>query len=161
MTSRPGNRVPLRIPELHGYSVDSEGQVWRIGGTRTGRDRPLKGMGFTDAIRAWEARASLDGLRVLLAMPGVWKFCNESTPSATACRLNRHGDAVGFMMYHLNARDPEYSEAIARAFNRDGDCRAWFVIRTEASSHAPLLVAGPIAFAALCRNPPESPLPSK
>lgn len=161
MIPHPRNRVPFRLPELHGYSVDSEGQVWRVGGTRTGRDRPLNGMGFMDAIRAWEARASLDGLRVLRAMPGVWKFCNESTPGATACRINHHGDAMGFRMYYLGALGPEYCEAIARAFNGDGDCGAWFVILNEASSHARLLVAGPIAFVALCRNPPGSPLPSE
>lgn len=159
MTSRPGNRVPLRIPELHGYSVDSEGQVWRIGGTRTGRDRPLKGMGFTDAIRAWEARGSLTGLRVLSIMPGVWGYCLEDTPGAVSCRHHGHGDTTGFSMYYMKPLGPEFTDARARMF-RD-ECREWFVIRTEASRHAPLLVAGPIAFVALCRNPPESPLPSK
>jgi hypothetical protein len=159
MIHRPGSRIPFGVPELHGYSVDSDGQVWRIGGTRTGRDRPLNGIGFTDAIRAWEPRASLGGMRVLCTMSGVWQYCRESTPGASTNRLQRHRDAMGFRMYYLNALGPEFVYAVEGQF-RD-ECSAWFVIRTDASKRAPLLVAGLIAFVALSRNPPDPPLRSE
>jgi hypothetical protein len=151
-------RIPFSIVELHGYSVDAEGQVWRIGGTRTGRDRPLNGLGFTEAMRAWEARGSPGGRRVLLVMPGVWRYCRESTPGASENRMHRHRDAMGFRLYFMGALGPEYQDAANAVLHAAS--HAWFVVRSDASCGDPLLVAGPVAFVALCRNHPDSGLHS-
>jgi hypothetical protein len=144
-------RVPFDLPELRGYAVDSEGQVWRIGGTRTGRDRPLRGMEFTDAVRAWETRGNLGKPRVLRRMPGVWKWCPEDTPGAGEDRLHRQSDATGFAHYYLRDLGPEFMDARREAFASGH--RGWFVILPPEDPRGVLLVAGRVAFVGICANP--------
>jgi hypothetical protein len=144
-------RVPFGLPELQGYSVDSEGQVWRIGGTRRGRDRPLTGMEFTDAMRAWETRGKLGERRVLRLMPGVWKWCPEDTPGADTDRLHRQSDSIGFAHYYLRGLGPEFMDARREAFASGH--RGWFVILPPDDPRGALLVSGRLALVPLCDNP--------
>jgi hypothetical protein len=149
-------RLPMPLPELAGYLVDSEGQVWRAGRTRRGQDLPLTGMRFTDAVHGWEERSALGGNRVLRLMPGVWKWCHDPTPGAGPDRLQKQSDWFGFAMYHLDGLDAESRAMLQSASGPE--CRSWFVVRSPGAIRSPLLIEGRTAFVTLSRNPPGDAL---
>jgi hypothetical protein len=159
MTSqRKLERLPILLPELDGYLVDSGGQVWRVGKSRRGRDLPLKGMRFTQAVHGWEDRVALTGNRVLRLMPGVWKWCPDPTPGAAGDRLHRQGDWLGFSLYHLRGLDAESRVVLHNAAKPE--CRSWFVIRPRGEPRSPLLIEGQTAYLALLQSQPGATLRS-
>jgi hypothetical protein len=152
-------RLPIPLPELAGYLVDSEGQVWREGDARAGRDRPLRGMAFTAAIRTWEQERFHDrprGPTVLPRMPGVWRWCRDGHPKAVSWHTHGHRDWIGFVHRFVGGLGPrwwrDWSEAERNALSqcaKYGARPVWFVIRTADIGSDSILIAGPVAFASI------------
>lgn len=155
-------RIPIPAPELAGYLVDSEGQVWRAGGTQGGRDRPLRAMRFVDAIRGWEQRGDRVSDRVVQLMPGVWRWCRGGHPEGLEWNTWGHTDSRGFFMRYAYGISiggprpwPKWSEA---EFQATQECDkfasrpSWFGIRLPSLLPDSLLLAGPVVFVASLRN---------
>jgi len=144
-------RLPIPVPGLEEYVVDSEGQVWRKGGKRG--LRPLKGMGFTDAVRAWEVRGGIlhpgdpqEAGAVFVEFPGVWRFTIASEPGAKRSNLHQQRDFVGFMMRYVTPHSIERGHASPPTQPRN---TAWFAIRSPANPSRRFLIAGVWAFDAI------------
>lgn len=155
-------RLPIPVPALAGYLVDSEGQVWREGGAKSGKDRPLRPMRFVDAIRGWEQRGDLhSGARVVQLMPGVWQWCRRAKARRDGVEWNTwgHTDWVGFIMRYTGggseSREKPWPEWTSAELDASGKCSkhaaqpSWFVIRTAELLGESLLVAGPVVFASI------------
>lgn len=157
-------RLPIPVPALAGYMVDSEGQVWRAGGANGGKDRPLRAMRFVDAIRGWEQRGDrVVGRSVVHLMPGVWQWCRGKGkhPDGRAWNTWGHADSTGFFMrYSGGMGERPWPEWTSEEIRASDECTkfatrpVWFVIRTERIPGEPLLIAGPVVFASIrSRNP--------
>lgn len=157
-------RLPIPVPELAGYLVDSEGQVWRAGGAKGGKDRPLRPMHFTDAIRAWSQRPWFNDWKararnpVLLLRPGVWRWHATGHPSGSSWNTHGHTDSNGFFMrYGPCGSGPRWNDSecdAARSCTRHAESPSWFVLRTAEMGRDSILVAGPIAFSSIRSREP-------
>ena len=154
-------RLQIPVPELSGYLVDSEGQLWRESGTRHGRARPLKPMSFVDAIRGWDQRGgwSHDNGPVLHVMPGVWRWCSAGHADGLKWNTHGQGDSTGFFMRYafggaIGRPKPwaDWTDAERQAqaqCDKFADRNNWYVLRIPALLSDSFLVAGPITFASI------------
>lgn len=156
------NRFPVPIPELTGYVVDAEGQVWRREGARNGADRPLRAMGFVDAIRSWDHRGTREETSIVHLMPGAWRWCLGHREDGLEWNTHGHRDSTGFFMRYAfgssigrprpwaawNEAEREAQAACAATAPRP----AWYVIRAPSLGRDAILLAGPIIYASIASN---------
>lgn len=154
-------RLPIPVPGLEEYLVDSEGQVWRRGGAKGGKDRPLRGEAQSKAVRAWSGIFDRVNRVPLERMPGAWQFVKSTLSTYANERLvawnihNSSGDStLDYIRGELKgmARQSPWNpseESAARGAGSDWLAPHWFVIRLDGAQHEPWLILGPLLFASI------------
>jgi hypothetical protein len=159
-------RLPIPWPGMEDYLVDSEGQVWRKGGAKGGKDRPLRGEAQSKAVRAWSGIFGRSERVPLERMPGAWQFVKHTLSTRTSERLvawSKHDAAAESTLDYIRgelqgmARQSRWNapeESAARRYGSDWLAPHWFVIRTEGAQHEPWLILGPLLFASIRSRKP-------
>jgi hypothetical protein len=165
-------RLPIPVPELTGYLVDSEGQVWRAGGAKGGKDRPLRGGELGKAGRVWVGIFDRPNMIPIEAIPGAWRMILHrnhprvswlAPPVVYWCRCmdlptTLPTDYLRFVMHGQDGPPPGGRAGRARPWSPEEDAAAktgmfapsgWFVIRTADNPSEPWLVCGPLVFASI------------